>query len=214
MKKFSNKFFQSLELVLLILAISFLTIHIFSPGRIAFRKFPQTVEITKDKISFQAVINTRHEKVSNLISLDTQGWCEDLGIWDKELFQKTLDKNSFLVTGVDLRIVRRWILSNKINWYSAPFQVNIILVLDTKQGPKELKLKDLVENEQVLSLEDIMFLGLGIDSFVQKLPDKDKRVVAADEFLKNFFKKNESGIILKKHSLLEGVKKLKIVISF
>lgn len=214
MRKFSNKFFQLAELVLLVTAISFLTIYIFSPGRIAFRKLSQKIEITPNKISFEAVINRRARKVSNLVSLDAQGWCQDLGIWDKELFQNSLDKNSLFLTGVDLRIIQNWILRNKINWYSVPFQGDIILILETKDLHKELELKDLIKNAGDLSLEDIMFLGLGIDNFVQKMPDKDKRVAAADVFLKNFFRKNKSGIIIKKHPLLQDIKKLKIVISF
>jgi len=200
------------ELLILAALIVFLLLKIFSPYDLSYREYPRRFDIASRKIVFEAALNGNPRETLTLIGLDTRAWSRSLGIWDSGVFQKALDSGSLFLSGLDLRIFRQWLINNNVNYYSRPFAGRIYFVFEGKER-REVDCRNLVENYNDLSLENIIFIGLGLDSFLQTNQRQDREFIEPDVFLESYFRGGQSGITLNKDILPKGKVKAKVIIS-
>lgn len=212
MKKIIVRTLRLSELLILATFIIFFLLKIFSPADLSYRKYPCRFDIASRKIVFEAILNNNLRASLTLISLDTRAWSRSLGIWDSGVFQKALDSSSLFLSGLDLGVFREWIINNNIDYYSRPFPGRIYFVFE-KEGRNEIDYRNLVKNYKNLSLENIIFIGLGLDSFLQTNQPQDKEFIEPHTFLKSYFHGEPPGIILNKDILPEDRVKVKVIIS-
>lgn len=199
------------ELLILATFIIFFLVKIFSPYDLSYRKYPCRFDISSEKIVFEAILNNNPREVLTLISLDTRAWSGSLGTWDSVVFQKALDSSSLFLSGLDLGVFREWIINNNIDYYSRPFPGRIYFVFEG-EGRNEIDYRNLVKNYKDLSLENIMFIGLGLDGFLQTHQPQDKEFIEPDTFLKSYFRGEPPGITLNKDILPKDKVKVKVII--
>ena len=178
MKKIFVTSLRFIELLLLVIFISFFLLKIFIPSVISqqLRNYPGHCQVSSGKIIFEAVVSDSREGICNLISLDVKTWCQGLKAWDSSTFQKALDKRSLFLSGLDVRSLQEWIIKSGIDWYSLPFKGKVFFIIEGKDFHKEIDCRLLLKNMEDFSLEKLIFLGLGLDTSFQETRDKDKAI--------------------------------------
>lgn len=184
--------------------VFFLAREIFfpSPSR---PPYPAYILTNKNQIIFEGRINFPFQDVLNLVSFDVRNWCSRLGIWPPEAFQEALDKDSAILTGVKLEAIQQLILERKIEWWRHPFPGRIVIECGRKKLPLTSIRKD-------ASLEEIMFLGLGLGEYLKLFRPSPHQLASPAAFLKNSLGRAAQGGGLKK--FLSHCHKVKVIIEY
>ncbi|MCM8774539.1 MAG: hypothetical protein NC820_07400 [Candidatus Omnitrophica bacterium] len=154
--------------------------------------------IIKDNyIYIKGKINIKNEQFINLISFNYDTFVFKFPHWNKKKFSRFMQENSFIITDYKIEDFNRAIL--KLN---LPYWDKDRIEIFFRKGKDWLRIEDIIFfNIGSYSLEDIVFLGLGMDS-------SDFGNILENDFIRSYFKDKRFRI----NKSLVGVNKLWIKI--
>ena len=181
-----KKILHSFEIILSIFVIIFLAFKI--AGFFAFPKYYP--EVKDNAIYLTGILNKESKDFLNLISFDYKRFVSDLPQWNEKKFHKVMKANSLIITKYQLDDFSNIILNLRFPYWEKK-AVKISIKIDGKWLP----LNKLISfNLLNYSLEDIVFLGLGMEKLnIQGISEK--------EFIFSYFK--NKGFKIKDKSLLK-----------
>ncbi len=127
--------------------------------------------------------------VLSLVSFDVYNWAERAG-YNPGKFQKCLDKISIFKSALPLETINQFILSRNINWWSGSSRSRVFIRYKSPQGKSIVAAADkLLKIPQKLSLEKLMFLGLGMFEFSieNSVSSSNLKLVNPCVFLRSYF---------------------------
>ena len=215
MSKYLSRLFLVFQIIILGFFSFFLFFRIFFPysrGR-----FSPQIEISPEKIVFEAKLNSNSKDILNLISFDVASYIDSLGLWDGRVFQKRLDERSLIWTGLDLEIFQEWIITNHIDYYHFPFKGRVFFIFEGDNFYKEVEARLLIKNYESLALENMIFLGLGLKDFLinssfPSIGSFSESKPSVEDFLESLFKRPNLRIIIDRSILPERRCKVKVLI--
>ena len=200
------------EIVFITGLIVFFFAKTFLPSVSESRIYPSHFEITSDKIVFYALLNNKVKEPFNLVGIDTRRYFSSFAFWNVQAFQTALDESSILLSGLDLKILQEWILNNNVNYFNKPFPGKISLIFD-KEPFRSIDYREIITNFSNLSLENIIFIGLGLESFIDQVPPQESTIIDYNAFLRSYFNKQSARVKISNDALPQKKSKVKIIIS-
>ena len=153
-----------LETAALAFFISLLVYDIFIKNCFLPADSKPVYKITQHSLEFPVRIIHKQpsSKYLSLVSFDASNWAKRIG-YNSWRFQECLDAISIFKAKLPLEIVNKFILSRHINWW-APAKKTVVFIEYKSRAGRDILLpvNNILKNRGQMSLEKIMFLGLGL----------------------------------------------------
>ncbi|OPX29522.1 MAG: hypothetical protein B1H08_03650 [Candidatus Omnitrophica bacterium 4484_171] len=174
MRRLSKKILFIPEIAIIFFLVVFFSIKIIDVLYIS-TPYPQ---IKNKSIYLEGAINKRNGRFYNLISFDYRKFLVRFPGWHNHIFRGFINSRSFIVTSYSLDDFANILLRMHFPyWRKGGVRISF------KIGSKWYLFEDLIElKDKDYSLDDIFFLGLGMENNV------DSRGISEKEFLSEYFK--------------------------
>ncbi|MCM8823536.1 MAG: hypothetical protein NC822_02560 [Candidatus Omnitrophica bacterium] len=190
---------KKIALIFELILSSFIAIFFFL--RILNFIFPSFKKpLIKDNyIYIEGKINVRNDQFVNLISFNYDTFVSKFPQWNNKKFSRFMQENSLIITDYKIDDFNRAVLELNLPYWNKD-SIEIFF----RKGKDWLKIEEIILfNIGSYALEDIVFLGLGMDSL-------DFGNISQDDFICSYFKDKKFRI----NKSLVGRNKLRLKIGF